>query len=132
MDALPDIHDGFFDGLWRSDDKQVHLFMRTDAGLRSTIVLKEVERLNVSNFREGNIVFDVSLVEPCMLTAGHIERLYQCQNNAELVQQLLASAQQKGLSALEVNPSYGAECVALFKTLEILPSHLLPPASAQS
>jgi len=80
MNALPDIHDGFFDGLWR-EDKHVRLFLRTDTGLCSTVVLKDVERLNVSNFREGNIVFDVSLVEPGMLTAEHIETLYQCQPN---------------------------------------------------
>jgi hypothetical protein len=129
MDVLPDIHDGFFDGLWRSEDKQIRLFLRTDAGLCSTIVLRDVERLNVSNFREGNIVFDVSLVEPSMVTAEHIEQLYGCQpNDAALVHRFLTSVKQKGLSVLEVNPSYGAECVALFKTLEILPSHVLPPA----
>ncbi len=62
MDSLPDMHDGFFDGLWISESKSAHLFLRTYTGERSTIVVKDLERVNVSNFKPGNIIFDVVLV----------------------------------------------------------------------
>ncbi len=127
MSTFPNFHDGFFDGLWASENKSVHLFLRTSNGERSTIVLNEVERLNTSNFMAGNIILDVLLVEPEKLTIAHIEQLYQLQPiQAELAQQLLGKAQQRGLLALEINPSYGAECVVLFRAAEVLPNHVLP------
>src|SRR5579864_6838161 len=108
MIALPNFHDGFFDGLWTSENKGAHLFLRTSTGERSTIVLNEVERLSTSNFREGNIILDIVLVEPEKLTTAHIEQLYQLQpTEAELAQQLLGKAQRRGLLALEISSSYG-------------------------
>ncbi len=131
MIAIPNFHDGFFDGLWTSENKGVHLFLRTSNGGRSTIVLNEVERLYTSNFMAGNIILDVVLVEPEKLTIAHIEQLYQLQPiQAELAQQLLGKAQQRGLLALEINPSYGAECVVLFRAAEVLPNHVLPQQTA--
>jgi hypothetical protein len=126
MEDLPDMHDGFFDGLWTSENKSAHLFLRTDTGERSTIVLKDVERMNVSNFKAGNIVFDVVLVDSCKVTIEHVERLYGF-SDAQKAQQFLKEAQGRGLRVLEVNPSYGAECTVLFRTVEILPGHVLPP-----
>ena len=46
MIDLPNFHDGYFDGLWTSENKIVHLFLRTSNGKRSTIVLSDVERLH--------------------------------------------------------------------------------------
>jgi len=132
MIALPNFHDGFFDGLWTSENKIVHLFMRTSNGERSTIVLNEVERLNTTNFMAGNIILDVVIVNSDNLTIADIEQLYQLQPaQAELAKQLLGKAQQRRLLTLEISPSYGAECVALFRGLEILPSHVLPPNQTQ-
>jgi hypothetical protein len=132
MNLLPDIHDGFFDGLCVSEEKTAHLFLRTNAGQRSTVVLKDVERMSVSNFRQGNIIFDVVLVEPASLTIAHIEQVHQLQpSQAELAQQLLEKAQQRRLLALEINPSYGAEFTALFGAVEILPTYVLPGATSQ-
>jgi hypothetical protein len=125
MDRLPDMHDGFFDGLWTSEDKSAYLFLRTCTGERSTLVLKEVERINVSNFKAGNIILDVVFVDSGKLTVEHIEQLYQF-SDAEKAQQFLTKMQDRGLRVLEVNPSYGGECTALFRTAEIVPEHVLP------
>ena len=128
MDGLPDMHDGFFDGLWTSENKSVHLFLRTETGERSTIVLKDVERMNVSNFKAGNIILDVVLVDSDVLTVEHIEQVYEL-SEPEKVQQLLKKARERGLSSLEVNPSYGADCIVLFRTAQILSGHVLPTAT---
>jgi len=123
MNALQDIHDGFFDGLLLSEEKTAHLFLRTCAGQRSTVVLKDVERMSVQNFMQGNIIFDVVLIEPSNLTIAHIEQAYQLQpSQTELAQKLLEEAQQRKLLVLEINPSYGAEFTALFGAVEILPT----------
>jgi hypothetical protein len=77
MIDLPNFHDGYFDGLWTSENKVVHLFLRTSNGERSTIVLSEVERLNTTNFTAGNIILDVVVVKSHDLTIAAIEQLYQ-------------------------------------------------------
>jgi hypothetical protein len=80
--------------------------------------------MNVANFKAGNIVFDVVLVDSGELTVEHIEQLYE--SDSEKLQELLKRAQKQGLSVLEVNPSYGAGCTVLFRSAEILPGHVLP------
>ncbi len=119
------MHDGFFDGLWISENKSAYLFLRTDTGVRSTLVLKDVERIDVSNFRAGNIVLDVVFIDSGELKTEHIQQLYEFSDSGK-AHQFLKEAQERGLRVLEVNPSYGADCTALFRTAEILPGHVLP------
>ncbi|PYX40496.1 MAG: hypothetical protein DMG83_26545, partial [Acidobacteria bacterium] len=68
MTGLPNLHDGFFDGLWLSAKESVRLFVRTVAGERSTIVLTDVEALNINGLRTGNIIFELVLIAPDKLT----------------------------------------------------------------
>jgi hypothetical protein len=103
----------------------VHLFLRTDTGERSTIVLKDVERMNVLNVKAGNIIFGVVLVDSGKLTLQHIERLYETSDTDKL-KQILQTARQRQLSVLELTASYGAEGTVLFVSAEILSGHVLP------
>jgi hypothetical protein len=127
MVELPNFHDGFFDGICISE-KTAYLFLRTYLGERSTILLKEVERMNLSNFRAGNIIFDVVLVDARALTTEQIKQLYEL-SDAGKAEQLLKKAQEQSLNVIEINPSYGAECTGLFRTAEILTGYVLPPES---
>lgn len=126
MTILPNLHDGFFDGVWLSADKGAHLFVRTVAGERSTIILTDVEALNICGLRAGNIIFDLVLIAPDNLTVRDIEQAYDLQNGkVEMARQLLAKAQERGLSGLGINPSYGAEGTAIFRAVAAVPGHVL-------
>jgi hypothetical protein len=126
MDVLPAIHDGSLDGFWISENKSVHIFLRTITGERSTLVLNNVERMNVSNFRQGNLLFDLEFVEADKMTLALIEQVYELEGaQLEAAQRLLGNAQQRGLSTLMINSSYGAEGVVLFRGAEILQDHVL-------
>ena len=124
--TLPDLHDGSFDGLWLSADKRARFFVRTVAGERSTIILTDVEALNICGLRAGNIIFDLVLIAPEKLTVKDIEQAYDLKSGeAEKVSQLLRKAQEQGLSGLEINPSYGAEGTAIFRAATTVPEHVL-------
>jgi hypothetical protein len=124
--TLPDLHDGFFDGLWLSADKHARFFVRTVAGERSTIILTDVEALNICGLRAGNIIFDLVLIAPDKLTVKDIEQAYDLKSGeVEKASQLLRKAQGQGLSALEINPSYGAEGTAIFRAATTVPEHVL-------
>ena len=121
-EAIPTFHDGSFDGVWISADNMVQLFLTTVDHKRFTVVLDGVKAMHLENVREGNIVFDVSLIDTGQLTERHIESLYELSNVARdrQIATLLASARQEGLRMLEMTTSYGAEGVVLFKGIELL------------
>lgn len=124
--TLPDLHDGFFDGLLVSADKRVRFFVRTVAGERSTIILTDVEALNICGLRAGNIIFDLVLIAPENLTVKDIEQAYDLKSGeAEKASQLLRKVQERGLSGLEINPSYGAEGTAIFRAATTVQEHVL-------
>src|ERR1700722_10165575 len=76
MTTLPNLHDGFFDGVWLSPDKQTRFFVRTVAGERSTIILTGVEALNICGLRAGNIIVDLVFITSDKLTVKDIEQAY--------------------------------------------------------
>jgi hypothetical protein len=126
MMTLPDLHDGFFDGLWLSADKRARFFVRTVTGERSTIILTDVEALNICGLRAGNIIFDLALIAPDKLAVKDIEQAYDLKTGeVEKASQLLRKAQEQGLAGLEINPSYGAEGVAIFRAVSTVPEHVL-------
>jgi hypothetical protein len=125
MTTLPNLHDGFFDGVWLSADKRARFFVRTVAGERSTIILTDVAALNIHGLRAGNIIFDVVLIAPDKLTVKDIEQAYDLKGEGEMARQLLGKAQEQGLSALEINPSYGAEGTVICRAVATVPEHVL-------
>ena len=127
MTGLPDLHDGFFDGLWLSANKSVRLFVRTVTGERSTIVLTDVEALNINGLRAGNIIFDLEPIAPNKLTVEDMAQVYDSTpDEAEQARKLLGKAQEQSLSALEMSTSYGAEGRVLFRAMDVFPEHVLP------
>ena len=59
-----------------SAHKSVCLFVRTLAGERSTIVLSDVEALNINGLKAGNIIFDLVLIAPDKLSMEDITHIY--------------------------------------------------------
>jgi hypothetical protein len=112
--------------VWLSADKSARFFVRRVAGERSTIILTDVAALNTCDLRAGNIIFDLVVIAPDKLTMEDIEQAYDLKNGeVEKARQLLAKAQEQGLSGLEINPSYGAEGTAIFRAVATIPEHVL-------
>ena len=66
------------------------------------------------------------MLAPDKLTAKDIEHAYDLKSGeVELARQLLRKAQEQRLSELEINPSYGAEGTALFRTVATVPKHVV-------
>jgi len=91
------------------------------------------QTLSLSNFWAGNIILDVVIVQTENLNIGNMNDIHQLRpTDSEMAEKSLAKAQQKGLTLMEINPSYGAECRFLFKSAEILPGHVLAESNATS
>jgi len=127
MTSLLDLHDGFFDGVWLSADKGARLFVRTEVGERSTIVLTDVEALNINGLRAGNIIFELVLIAPDKLTIDDMTQVYDLKpDDQDRARKLLSKAKEQSLSALDMSTSYGAEGKVLFRAIDTIPEHVLP------
>jgi hypothetical protein len=116
---LPSFHDGRFDGFYIGADEVVYLFLKTQSGERLTLILRGVERLSLSEIKEGNIIFDLCFRDAEKLTASDIEELYQVSAESTRAADLLDKVRKQGFQVLEINPSYGALALFLFRAFEI-------------
>jgi hypothetical protein len=116
---VSNFHDGRFDGFWIAANEVVHLFLRTQDGERFTLILRGIERLRLDEIKEGNIILDLVFRDADSLTKSDIEELYDVDADSPQIVGLLKKARERGLRALEINPSYGALGVFLFQTSEM-------------
>ena len=125
MTTLPDFHDGYFDGLYLSQHRTVHLFLRTLDGEGHTVALSKVEALQVTNLRAGTTVLDLAIKD--QIKAEHIQQCYElAEADSQQVVRLLESAMEKGLVVVEMSASYGAALTALCAGVDINRGHVLP------
>jgi hypothetical protein len=126
---LPGFHDGFLDGLF-TFGPEARMFLRRENGEKFTLILHGVERLQGEDFWEGNIIFDVVLLEPEELEVSDVFELYGYSKEAMKtfsVTDWAADAKAKGLRAVQISPSYGCSVQALFRSSELVPGYQLTP-----
>jgi len=118
---LPSFHDGRFDGFRIGANKHVRLYLTTAQSESFGLALEGVEALILLDVRQGNIIFDVVIRTGHELTISDIEYVYGIRNTPTDAGRLLNAAVDKGLQLLEINPSYGAEGMVLFRTWKLQP-----------
>lgn len=127
LPSIPNLHDGWFDGLWLSGNNCARLFVRTADGERFTLVLTGVLRLNIHDIRQGNIIFEVLLIPPDALTIEQVNEAcdLQSERDERMSHRMFEIAQQQGLCGLEMSTSYGAYGTVLFRTANVVAGHIL-------
>lgn len=122
MGSPPDFHDGYIDGVILSDSA-ARIFLRTLSGDRFTLVLNQLDALRVNDLRKGNIVLEIRFLEPRQVDSSFVFELYGYSDEdkkAFLSNEWVENAEQKGLTALEITPSYGCTILATFGSHSLL------------
>lgn len=122
MKNYSQFHDGRFEGLW-IDGTTVHVYLSTLEKERFTGVAKGVVALAAGGFRAGNIIFEVVTRDREEIVFRDIAELHDLQNGPEGERQgmqILEKARQEGMSLLEIDPSYGATCLVLAHSFDLL------------
>lgn len=121
MKHYDQFHDGWLDGLL-IEDKTVRLFLSTEEKLPFTFLANGVLALSGSGFKAGNIIFDVISRQADELTHGEIVSVYGIEGVTAVdeAQKLLDRARDRNLIILEISPSYGASCMILAESIELL------------
>jgi hypothetical protein len=126
MKTYSEFYDGFLEGVRTDKDtKVVHVYLSTDEKVRTTAVLSGVLKLRAEGFREGNIILDVSTRDFDEITSADIAELYGLDPNHEpkpWERKLMDEIRERQLQILEVNPSYGGQCLILAQTIEFVPA----------
>jgi hypothetical protein len=117
-----DFHDGFVDGIFVSGTT-ARIFLRTEGGRGFTLVLRGVDALSVNDFRKGNIVFEVNVVDLDQIDKDFVFGLYgyseQSKQNFVLTE-WVENAKKRDLKAIEIIPSYGSAVSVLTEDYELI------------
>jgi hypothetical protein len=122
MTGLADFHDGYVDGVLLSPT-DVRILLRTVEGKRFTLLLNGIEALQVNDLKEGNIIFEVKVLELAELDSSFIFEVYGYSDYLKktfVLNEWLDKAVQKGLKGIEITPSHGCTVLATFKDYSLI------------
>ena len=120
MIEQPRLHDGSLEGFYVKADKSATLFVRDVNGVKYELELGSVEYLLANEFREGNIILDLTIergkdCEVSLLRALFDSKYLETHPNFLVALQQRIEAE--GLTLVSIDPSYGCSFLALCKTL---------------
>ena len=110
----PQLHDSRLTGVQLLPHGAVRIVFEKADGVGCSLLLQEVERLRVDDFREGNIVLDVTASLIHLAMAEDVARAYAVKdvNNSDF-QRILKELISGNRLLLEVNPSFGCHLVSV-------------------
>jgi hypothetical protein len=114
-----DFHDGTLQGFWRGGDT-FHLLLATREGAEYALLLHEVIAVSSTGFSIQNIIFDVQVKESHELTEQDMRDVYAISAGDSRLAGLLEKAQARRSVLVVVDPSCGANCLALGQSVELL------------
>jgi hypothetical protein len=123
MTNYDQFHDGWLDGLL-IEQASVQVFISTEEKQSYVIAASGVAALSADGFKAGNIIFEILTKQQDELTLQDITESYGLTvdvNGREQAQKLLAKARERGLTVLQINPSYGGMCILLAESIDLLP-----------
>jgi hypothetical protein len=123
---IPNFHDGYFDGIWVGPNKLVKVFLRTADRESFVLSLEGVQALTFTDMKQGNIILDLVLRGTKEITRSDIAELYGVGADTPQGASLMKTATERGLQVLEMNPSYGAQGLALFQTWDLTQREVQP------
>ena len=132
------LHDSLFMGIRilgtgkKGEERNIRLFFVSDKGDSFQITLHNTQMLKCDNFRQGNIVFDLSELNPDKVSRIDIERLI-CHDDIEHVRNLNEERLTKDteriseiirsgeMKFIKMGSSYGAVLLALCERAAVEP-----------
>jgi hypothetical protein len=122
MKNYDQFHDGSLDGLL-IEGTSVQVFLSTDAKRAFVLAATGVAALAAGGFKAGNIIFEVLTKQNAEVTLQDMTDVYGLtadDKGRDQAQKFLEKAQQQNLIVLEINPSYGASCIILAESVDLL------------
>jgi hypothetical protein len=117
-----DFHDGTVQGFWLAGGT-LHLLLSTEGGVEYGLLVNGVVAVSSVGFSTQNIIFDVQIKESHELTEEDMREVYavlETPGGESRLPSLLEKARARGSILVVVDPSCGANCLALGQSVELL------------
>jgi hypothetical protein len=118
MKTLEQFHDGFLNGLL-IQNTTVYVFISTDKSKKFVLEGRDVLSLKADGFRQGNIIYDVLVRDSDEVTLEDIHNFYEFKDEANALKKL-EDVRRKTVVVIEINPSYGASCLILAGSVDLI------------
>ena len=125
MIGYTEFHDGQLEGLWLNRDI-LHVFLSTEQNTHFVLLLRDVVALTAGTFSKQNIIFEVQVKDHQEVTLQDVRDVYEIQTvqgNEDREANLLGKIHTEKLVYLLIDPSCGANCLALGRSAELVPRH---------
>lgn len=120
----PNLHDGRLVGITLPTEGTVELAVTEVGGKRYRIVLEGVTEFHATEFREGNIILDVTVTRGENVRLADLAHFgYAGQNlprSEEHLQRIHKRMLRESLYLVELNPSYGCHLVGVARSVSVL------------
>lgn len=116
----PRLHDGFLEGIIVKENKSATLTLRDVTGVQYELELGAVEHLCANDFREGNIILDLTVERGKDCDASLLRTLFDnkyLESRPGFLVALLQRIEAEDLTLVSIDPSYGCSFVALCRTV---------------
>ena len=118
----PVVHDSRLVGLLISG-KELLLLIEPLEGTRFHIVLKDVERLRVDDFREGNIILDIAVYRGSEIEIEDVAYVHGLENeglqSGGFLKETMQTLAERNIILVKVHPTYGCSLVCLCRDIGI-------------
>jgi hypothetical protein len=116
----PPLHDADVQGLLLIPKGNLLISIQTTDGSNKCIVLRGVERLRADDFREGNIILDVTVSSGASIEMEDICYAYGLEKGENpFVQRTMDRLMREKRLVVTLNPSYGCMLVCICRDIEI-------------
>jgi hypothetical protein len=115
MKTYSEFHDGVFNGLLIEKDA-AHFFLETSQHEKFVLTAKQMSALRLNDVFAGNIIFDVEVFD---LDEISINDFLEAQPHRHGEHAAFEKARDQKLQLLRINPSYGANMVAVTRSVEV-------------
>lgn len=124
MLVSPKLHDA---KLWKielNEPSTVILGFRDQAGLVYYMTLLSVEYFKCDDFREGNIVFEVTEADPAHIDMPALRRLLHLRENetTQQLQNIINELRSRTKKLIQLTPSYGSEITCICADFSLTPA----------
>ena len=117
--VTPNVHDGDLSGVIVTPGKEVPLLVRLLSGEKICFCLEDIDRLTVNNFKQGNIILDMT-VEAEEILSNEVVNEYTNRRDEVTIAGLTARFKEQRFIVVRVNPSYGSELMCVCRRICLL------------
>jgi hypothetical protein len=126
--AWDDFHDGTVDGIL-VDQKTVYVLISTAAKKSYVALARDVVRARVTEFRQGNIILSAQNYRAVDVTLRHVSFVCDLGDSVDdtaKARNMLEKVRREHLTILEIQPSYGATCMVMARSIDLILRRQMP------